>query len=657
MEDHVRPSGSPPPRPPPQPSFSFKRRTVGTTPNATASPSASERVWSFSGIFRRTSGVGEARENPPRHLAMPPGPNYTGAAGESSERLLSPSSRRSVSASARRSSNYRRASAATSNRGGGGGAGGGAARSSGGGGSHLQASPSLLLGSRIQEWQQRSARSPGGNEESPSTPLAFSDDGVDEDEDDDGDEFNEDGLLPREPEFTAPEMLPSIRTPEYQTPLPKIAITVLGICMVGEFLSSSVGGPFLFFMLEDLGVPGGGGESAVGLWAGIVCEWGVGDVEWIGSDERRVRCCRERAQRVFRLTRFSTQPSRYSLPSSSLPPSSTPAAVFFLSQFATALLWSSVSLKIGRRAVLFLSLLGNTIALLLYGTCSSVWKMIIVRILAGACNGESGVMAAQRGHQGHPFDTEREREHTTIHSHRMCSAAGAVGVARSAVKDITDSTNEGRAYAVMGLCWSLGGILGPILGGWLEHPVENIPSLFSNSALFSAYPYLLPCLAAGCVTGTGCLLSTFLSYDGGPREGRIRLPEEKDLETAVNTVAALPKTVKKKVSGYFAGATTSTPTGHNPAMGDTSAAELLSPNTTIAAGGGDTSALPLSHRPSRTSFAIPHHGSAYGYDPVKHRETALSRYRRLSAATSTRYAPDYEGIGGVEPVQLNFAQR
>lgn len=42
--------------------------------------------------------------------------------------------------------------------------------------------------------------------------------------------------------------------------------------MVGEFLSASVGGPFLFFMLEDLGVPGGGGESAVGFWAGIVCE-------------------------------------------------------------------------------------------------------------------------------------------------------------------------------------------------------------------------------------------------------------------------------------------------------------------------------------------------------------------------------------------------
>lgn len=47
---------------------------------------------------------------------------------------------------------------------------------------------------------------------------------------------------------------------------------VLQHSMVGEFLSASVGGPFLFFMLEDLGVPGGGGESAIGFWAGIVCK-------------------------------------------------------------------------------------------------------------------------------------------------------------------------------------------------------------------------------------------------------------------------------------------------------------------------------------------------------------------------------------------------
>lgn len=107
----------------------------------------------------------------------------------------------------------------------------------------------------------------------------------------------------------------------------------------------------------------------------------------------------------------------------------TAAASFFLTQFATALLWASAAARYGRRTVLFVSLLGNTLMLLLYGTSRSVVLMVMVRMFQGAFN-------------------------------------GAVGVARSAVKDITDSTNEGRAYSIIGLAWSLGGILGPAVGGW-----------------------------------------------------------------------------------------------------------------------------------------------------------------------------------------------
>ena len=108
---------------------------------------------------------------------------------------------------------------------------------------------------------------------------------------------------------------------------------------------------------------------------------------------------------------------------------SATAASFFLTQFATALLWASAAARYGRRAVLFTSLLGNTLALLLYGSCRSVILMVAIRLFQGAFN-------------------------------------GAVGVARSAVKDITDSSNEGRAYSIVGLAWSLGGILGPAIGGW-----------------------------------------------------------------------------------------------------------------------------------------------------------------------------------------------
>ena len=43
--------------------------------------------------------------------------------------------------------------------------------------------------------------------------------------------------------------------------------------------------------------------------------------------------------------------------------------------------------------------------------------------------------------------------------------AGAIGVARGCVTVITDPSNEGRAYAILGFCWGFGGAAGAIIGG------------------------------------------------------------------------------------------------------------------------------------------------------------------------------------------------
>ena len=91
--------------------------------------------------------------------------------------------------------------------------------------------------------------------------------------------------------------------------------------------------------------------------------------------------------------------------------------------------------KHGRRAILFVSLLGNAMTLVLFGWSTSLGMAFCARAGQGLFN-------------------------------------GAVGVARGAVRDITDPTNEGRAYSLLGVCWGLGGIVGPIIGGLLEHPVR-----------------------------------------------------------------------------------------------------------------------------------------------------------------------------------------
>lgn len=122
------------------------------------------------------------------------------------------------------------------------------------------------------------------------------------------------------------------------TPLPALPLLVLCVAMGSEFLAASTAAPFLFFMLEDMGVAKQGGESAVGFWCGIV------------------------------------------------------GSTFFLSQFLTSLLWVGVAQRHGRRAVLFTSLLGNAITLVLFGTANNLPTAISIRLLQGLFSGTCSLL-------------------------------------------------------------------------------------------------------------------------------------------------------------------------------------------------------------------------------------------------------------------------
>ena len=41
-------------------------------------------------------------------------------------------------------------------------------------------------------------------------------------------------------------------------------------------------------------------------------------------------------------------------------------------------------------------------------------------------------------------------------------------------------------------CWSLGLVLGSVIGGLLANPCDLYPELFAGFHLFHTYPYLLP---------------------------------------------------------------------------------------------------------------------------------------------------------------------
>ncbi|CAE7145906.1 unnamed protein product [Rhizoctonia solani] len=167
--------------------------------------------------------------------------------------------------------------------------------------------------------------------------------------------------------------------------------------------------------------------------------------------------------------------------------------IFCLAQFFTVYFWGSLSDRIGRRPVLISGLCGVVGSTIMFGLSKSFKMMLVSWALCGMLNGNSAVV-------------------------------------KSVLGEITDETNQGAAFAYFSLCWSMGSLLAPALGGFLSHPAERYPHLFGFE-LFRRYPYLLPCLAgstfstAGLVAGVLFLEET-LPKDSRPEERRPLLPSK-----------------------------------------------------------------------------------------------------------------------------------
>ncbi|KAK8853268.1 hypothetical protein IAR55_003970 [Kwoniella newhampshirensis] len=334
-----------------------------------------------------------------------------------------------------------------------------------------------------------------------------------------------------------PTLVPGIR-PAYSTPLPVLPMIVMCIAMTSELLAANLSTPFMLKMVEGFFISSGREknsetEAAVGLWTGNL------------------------------------------------------VSVFFITQFFTSLLWSSIADRHGRRAVLVASLLGSAIALVIFGTSESLPEAICVRLIQGIFG-------------------------------------GAVGVFRGSIRDLTDDTNATRAYAVLGFSWGFGGVIGPILGGVFESPAENFPGSFlSKIGLFQSFPYVLPTLIAGVILTIGAILACFLSWDGGVRGGsRIALPMEKD-------EPLLPPS-----PGLTERATSPAPsnrTAIRPPSMNIRRAGMLSPGVDEnAANGAGYPGLSSSHHGRRDSRASL--GTAYGYGGIRSKHPTLAARAAIEAA-------------------------
>ncbi|KAJ3062027.1 hypothetical protein HDU99_005357, partial [Rhizoclosmatium hyalinum] len=138
------------------------------------------------------------------------------------------------------------------------------------------------------------------------------------------------------------------------------------------------------------------------------------------------------------------------------------ASSFSLAQFMTSLLWGWVSDRVGRRPVLLIGLLGNSISLLMFGQAHSLQMAILSRMFCGFLNGN-------------------------------------IGIAKCVIGEITTPKTQAFGFSLIGIMWSLGTIIGPVLGGCLANPVTQFPEWQEG------YIAVNSCQSEGQETGCGLL--------------------------------------------------------------------------------------------------------------------------------------------------------
>eukprot|EP01113_Clastostelium_recurvatum_P035692 TRINITY_DN5002_c0_g1_i3.p1 TRINITY_DN5002_c0_g1~~TRINITY_DN5002_c0_g1_i3.p1 ORF type:complete len:516 (+),score=133.63 TRINITY_DN5002_c0_g1_i3:185-1732(+) len=126
----------------------------------------------------------------------------------------------------------------------------------------------------------------------------------------------------------------------------------------------------------------------------------------------------------------------------------------------------------GRRPILLLGAVGSLLSAVCFGFSSSLSAAICFRAINGLLNGN-------------------------------------IGVVKTYIGEVTDSTNQIKAFSVVGMIWGLGNICGPMLGGFLSMPADKWPHLAPRGSLLDHYPFLLPNLFSTIVTLVGLVVGYF----------------------------------------------------------------------------------------------------------------------------------------------------
>ncbi|EIN12458.1 MFS general substrate transporter [Punctularia strigosozonata HHB-11173 SS5] len=145
-------------------------------------------------------------------------------------------------------------------------------------------------------------------------------------------------------------------------------------------------------------------------------------------------------------------------------------SLFSLVQMMFLISWGWAADKYGRKPVLLISLLGAALSTTLFGFSTKIWHMFVARCIGGLFGGNAVVV-------------------------------------RTLFAEISDSTNQARAFSFFAFASNIGLMVGPLIGGAFAEPEDAWPGTFGRIGFLRTYPYALPCL----VSGSYCLLAFALN--------------------------------------------------------------------------------------------------------------------------------------------------
>jgi len=127
--------------------------------------------------------------------------------------------------------------------------------------------------------------------------------------------------------------------------------------------------------------------------------------------------------------------------------------------------------------------------------------------------------------------------------------SGNIAVIHSVLGELSDSTNQNVMLPIYAMCWPLGVIIGPVLGGTFSNPADKFPLL--DVPFLRQYPYAMPCVISTVISVLGATLTYFLMEETLPSK-KAQLQKQPKKAKSYGSVPVAPPVAPLSARELFA---------------------------------------------------------------------------------------------------------